>query len=260
MKIYRFISLLFIIAVLFSSCKTQQKTFGYLEDLNDTTVKKDEVNYSEPLILKGDLLSIMVFSDAADGGKTDAMYNMANIGAAVSGGAAQGFLVDNDGNIHYPKIGAIKAEGLAKAQLGELIKKKINEPVVALTNPSVVVRLLNFRITMLGEVVRPGSITMPSEKINILEAVGLAGDISPFGKKEDVVVIREIEGNVEYGKIDLSSRSLFQSPYFYLRQNDVVLINPNKNKARLSDQVFNQRMGIAFSIINTIALLYNIFR
>ena len=75
-----------------------------------------------------------------------------------------------------------------------------------------------------------------------------------------MVILREVDGAVEHGKIDLSSKGLFDSPYYFLRQNDVVLVNPNKNKARLSDQVFNQRLGIAFSIINTIALLYNIFR
>ena len=92
------------------------------------------------------------------------------------------------------------------------------------------------------------------------EAIGLAGDISIYGKKEDVVILRDVDGAVEHGKVDLSSKKLFESPYYFLRQNDVVLVNPNKNKARLSDQVFNQRLGIAFSIINTIALLYNVFR
>jgi polysaccharide export outer membrane protein len=113
---------------------------------------------------------------------------------------------------------------------------------------------------MLGEVARAGPISLPSEKVTILEAIGLAGDVTIYGKKDDIVVLREIDGAVEHGKIDLSSKSLFESPYYYLRQNDVVLVNPNKNKARLSDQVFNQRLGIAFSIINTIALLYNVFR
>jgi polysaccharide export outer membrane protein len=241
-----------------SSCKTQQKAISYLQDYADTT-KKDEVKFIEPLIQTGDLLSIFIYSDATDEGKTDAMYNLANFGVS-SGGAAHGFFVDNDGNIQYPKIGTIKAEGLTKPQLAEVIKKKINEKDLVLTNPTVIVRLLNFRITILGEVSKPGPITLPGEKLNILEAVGLAGDVSVYGKKDDIVVIRDVNGKIEYGKIDLSSRSLFQSPYYYLRQNDVVLVNPNKNKARLNDQVFNQRMGMTFSIINTIALLYNIFR
>jgi len=258
MKILRLLILPVVASVLFSSCKTQQKAIGYLEDYTDST-KQDEVKFSEPLIQKSDLLSIFIYSDAVDEGKTDAMYNLANFGGN-NGGTAQGFLVDNDGNIQYPKIGTVRAEGLTKPQLVEIIKKKVNEKDSVLTNPTVIVRLLNFRVTILGEVSKPGPINLPGDKLNILEAVGLAGDVSTFGKKDDIVIIRDVDGKIEYGKIDLSSRNLFKSPYYYLRQNDVVLVNPNKNKARLNDQVFNQRMGMAFSIINTIALLYNIFR
>jgi polysaccharide export outer membrane protein len=182
------------------------------------------------------------------------MYNLANAGTGSA--ATQGFLVDIDGNIQYPRIGKIKAEGLTKAQLSEEIRKKITG---TLSNPSVLVRLLNFKVTMLGEVSRPGPITIPTEKITILEAIGLAGDINIYGRREDVVILRPTDSTIEHGTIDLSSKNLFNSPYYFLRQNDVVLVNPNKNKARLSDQVFNQRLGIAFSMINMIALLYNIF-
>jgi len=254
MKILPRFVLPFLAIVLLASCKTQ-KAFSYLEDFTDTSGKM-QVKFAEPLIQKSDLLSILVYSDATDGGATDAMYNLVNPGAAGNT-AAQGYLVDNDGFIQYPRIGKIKAEGLTKAQLSDEISKKLTGP---LANPSVIVRLLNFKITLLGEVMRPGAITLPSEKITILEAIGLAGDISLYGKKEDIVILREVDGLVEHGKVDLSSKNIFDSPYYYLRQNDVVLVNPNKNKARLNDQVFNQRLSIAFSIINTIALLYNVFR
>jgi polysaccharide biosynthesis/export protein len=245
MKIFRILFIFLIPAVLFSSCKTQQKAVSYIEDYSDSA-KTDEVKYTEPLIQKNDILSILIYSDATDGGKTDSMYNY-----------AQGFLVDNNGNIQYPRFGTIKVEGITKQEVAETIRKKAE---LVLTNPTVLVRLLNFRITMLGEVTRPGQISLPGERITILEAIGLAGDVSVYGKKDDVVVIRDVDGKIEYGKIDMSSRNLFKSPYYYLRQNDVVLVNPNKNKARLSDQVFNQRLSIAFSLINTIALLYTIFQ
>ena len=243
-----------IFAVIFFSSCGSQKAFGYLEDFTDTSGKA-HVKYPEPIIQKNDVLSIIVYSDATDGGATDAMYNLANTG----GGSAttQGFLVDNEGFIQYPRVGKIKAQGLTKPQLADEIKNKVTGP---LQNPSVIVRLINFKITMLGEVSRAGPITLPSEKITILEAVGLAGDVTIYGKKDDIVILRETDGAVEYGKVDLTSKKVFDSPYYFLRQNDVVLVNPNKNKARLSEQVFTQRMNIAFSIINTIALLYNIFR
>ena len=253
MKILSFLIFSILAVILFSSCRSQ-KPLGYVEDFTDTSGKV-QVKYPEPLIQKNDVLSIIVYSDATDDGKTDAMYNLANAGTGST--ATQGFLVDIDGNIQYPRIGKIKAVGLTKAQLSEEIRKKLTGP---LSNPSVLVRLLNFKITMLGEVSRAGPISIPSEKITILEAIGLAGDINIYGKKEDVVILRPTDSTIEHGTIDLSSKDLFNSPYYFLRQNDVVLVNPNKNKARLSDQVFNQRLGIAFSIINTIALLYNIFQ
>jgi len=245
MKIFRLLFFFIIPAILFYSCKTPQKAITYIEDYSDS-IKTDEVKYTEPLIQKNDILSIQIYSDATDGGKTDSMYNY-----------AQSFLVNNEGNIQYPRFGMIKAEGLTKPQLSEIIRGKAE---LVLTNPTVIIRLLNFRITMLGEVAKPGPISLPGERINILEAIGLAGDVSIYGKKDDIVVIRDVDGKIEYGKMDLSSRSLFKSPFYFLRQNDVVLVNPNKNKARLNDQVFNQRLSIAFSIVNTIALLYNVFR
>jgi polysaccharide export outer membrane protein len=253
MKILSLLILSIFAVILFSSCRSQ-KPLGYVEDFTDTSGKV-QVKYPEPLIQKDDVLSIIVYSEAMDEGKTDAMYNLANAGTGSS--STQGFVVDNDGYIQYPRVGKIKAQGLTKTQLSEEIRKKITGP---LSNPSVLVRLLNFKITMLGEVSRPGPITIPTEKITILEAIGLAGDINIYGKKEDVVILRPTDSTIEHGTIDLSSKDLFESPYYFLRQNDVVLVNPNKNKARLSEQVFNQRLGIAFSLINMIALLYNIFQ
>ena len=253
MKILASLILSIFVVILFSSCRSQ-KPRGYVEDFTDTSAKV-HVKYPEPLIQKGDILSIVVYSDAIDGGATDAMFNLTNKGTGDA--STQGFLVDLDGNIQYPRIGKIKADGLTKVQVSEEIRKKLSGP---LQNPSVLVHLLNFKITMLGEVSRAGPISIPSEKITILEAIGLAGDITIYGKKEDIVILRPTDSTIEHGTIDLSSKTVFESPYYFLRQNDVVLVNPNKNKARLSEQVFNQRMGMAFSLINMIALLYNIFQ
>jgi len=252
MKILSFLLFSIFVVIIFSSCRSQ-KPLGYVEDFTDTSVKV-HVKYSEPVIQKGDQLSIVVYSDAIDGGITDAMYNLANKG--TENASTQGFLVDMEGNIQYPRIGKIKADGLTKAQLSEEIRKKLTGP---LQNPSVLVHLLNFKITMLGQVSKPGPITIPTEKITILEAIGLAGDINDYGKKEEVVILRPTDSTIEHGTIDLSSKDLFGSPYYFLRQNDVVLVNPNKYGARIGEQVFNQRLGLAFSVINMLILLYGIF-
>jgi polysaccharide export outer membrane protein len=253
MKILAFLIFSIFVVISFSSCRSQ-KPLGYVEDFTDTSAKV-HVKYPEPLIQKGDVLSIVVYSDAIDGGKTDAMYNLANAGTAGDA-STQGFLVDLDGNIQYPRIGKIKADGLTKTQLSEEIRKKLTGQ---LQNPSVLVHLLNFKITMLGEVSKAGPITIPSEKITILEAIGLAGDITVYGKKNEVVILRPSDSTVEHGTIDLSSKKVFESPYYFLRQNDVVLVNPNKYKARLGEQVFNQRLGLVFSVVNMLILLYGIF-
>jgi len=252
MKILSFLLFSIFVVIIFSSCRSQ-KPRGYVEDFTDTSAKV-QVKYSEPLIQKGDVLSIVVYSDAIDGGTTDAMFNLANKGTGDA--STQGFLVDLDGNIQYPRIGKIKAGGLTKTQLSEEIRKKLIGP---LQNPSVLVHLLNYKITMLGQVSRPGPITIPSEKMTIFEAIGLAGGITDYGKKEEVVILRPTDSTIEHGTIDLSSKKVFESPYYFLRQNDVVLVNPNKYGARLGEQVFNQRLGLAFSVINMLILLYGIF-
>ena len=195
MKIHSLLVLPVIAIILLSSCKPQ-KAIGYLEDFTDTSGKA-QVKYPEPLIQKNDILSIVVYSDAIDQGTTDRLYNLANTGINA---ATQGYLVDNEGYIQYPRVGKLKADGLTKHQLSEEITKRLSNE---LKNPSVIIRLANFKITMLGEVARPGPISLPSEKVTILEAIGLAGDISVYGKKDDIVVLRDVDGSVEHGKVDL---------------------------------------------------------
>ena len=246
-----------IFSIVLFSCKTQQKNLGYIENYSDTT-KPYIVTYTEPVIQKNDVLSIFVYSDAVEK-EYDEMYNLPNLGGIATGGAVQGFVVNSDGFIEYPRLGIIKAEGLTKAQLSDTIRNRFLRLDV-LKNPTVVIRLLNFKVIVMGEVGNPGPITVPGERLNILEAVGLAGDITIYGKKNDVVIVREVNGQIEYGKIDLSSKDLFASPYYQLRQNDIVMVNANKNKARLQEQIFAQRISLGLSIISSIALLYNIFR
>src|SRR5205085_913368 len=144
--------------------------------------------------------------------------------------------------------------------LEDVIKRRINEKDSVLTDPSVIIRFLNFKVSVLGEVKSPGVMTIPAERITILEAIGLAGDINEFGLKDQVKVVREANGKREIGIIDLSSDSLFVSPYYNLMQNDVVMVAPTKKKAKQAEQnLVLQRVSLGLSIITAIALLYNIF-
>ena len=247
--------LLFAVAILLLvSCGTQKKTPQYLEQLRDTTIRTS-VKFPELKIQKNDLLSIFVYSDAIDKVKTDALYNLPSSGTNTS---TAGFLVDANGDIEYPGIGKIHADGLTKLQLADYIKGKLSSPDSSvLTNPSVIIRWLNYKITLLGEVNREGLVNLPGEKVNILEAIGLAGGITQYGKKESVRVYREIDGNREIGTIDLTSKDVFLSPYYHLVQNDIIIIEPNKTKQRSEDQLVWQKIAAVVGLVTSLVFIYD---
>lgn len=251
------IYLLLALSVYCISCGTQKKAPYYLENVNDTS-GKGEVKITELLIQKNDLLSIQVYSKSTLPEVSDAIYNLPSGSAA---GIATGFLVDASGNIEYPRLGTIHAEGLTKLQLSDEIKKRLTHPVEVLKDPSVIIRFLNFRVTILGEVAKIGPVTVPGERLTILEAIGIAGGITDYGKKNIVKIIREIGGKREVGYIDLSSKDIFESPYYNLMQNDVVLVEQTRQKARMGDQALvQQRIGFAISIISAAAVIYSIIQ
>ena len=263
--------ILIITGFFFFSCNPQKNIpYNYIENARDTT-RKNVIKNFEPVIQKNDLLSIQVYSLSTKPEISDALYNPPGLnatsnnnssngssaGGTGSGGSNNGYLVDVDGNIKFPRLGTIHAEGLTKKQLADTIASKITD----LESPTVIIRFLNFRITVLGEVGRQGTYTIPYEKVTIFEALGLAGDIQVTGKKNDVRVLREVNGDREIGTVDLTSKDVFESPYYNLQQNDVVLVNVKKAKVRQVDQsLVAQRITLTLSLITSIALLYNIFK
>jgi polysaccharide biosynthesis/export protein len=243
-------------ALLMTSCRTQRAVYNYLEDVTDTSFKKN-VFIAEPVIQKNDLLSIQVYS-ASLTPEIDQLYNMRMQQGGSQNQQLMGYLVDVNGEIEMPRIGKIKAEGLTKSNLEAAVKEKLSGE---LTNPSVQVRFLNFRITVLGEVGSPGVLNIPTERLTILEAVGMAGGVTEFGKIKEVKVLRENDGVRRMGTLDLTSQNIFTSEYYQLQQNDVVLIDQNRYKLRQTEQTrISQQIGFALSIITSIALLYNIFQ
>jgi len=267
MRLLRLPVLAFL-AIYFSACGTQHKVnIAYIE--NSDSAINNTVQLSEIKIQKNDLLSIQVYSSSLDPAVV-APYNLPGAGSSSSSSASgtssgasagqsiSGFLVDENGNIEYPRFGTIHVDGLTKSQLADTIKKKLTVPVELLKNPSVVIRFLNFKVTVLGEVGHPGSIAIPNGHVTILEAIGLAGDIPITGEKNTVKVLREINGKREIGYINLSSKELFNSPYYNLLQNDVVFVHPTKTKIRQSDQATLQRVTTVLGIITSLTLIYNI--
>jgi polysaccharide export outer membrane protein len=243
------------------SCSTSKPIPNYLQQVNDST-NKGIVIVPEFRIQKNDLLSIQIFSSATRP-EVDQLYNLPATVTASTGGnpVTVGFLVDINGNIEFPKLGSFHAEGLTKDSLAAQIRKKLIEPVQLLENPVVIIRFLNLKVTVLGEVNSQGVVNIPGEKITILEAIGLAGGITDFGLKNSVKVMREADGQREVGVVDLSSKELFSSPYYNLKQGDVVLIDPTPKKAKKADQdAVLARVSFGLSIVTAIALVYNIFR
>ncbi|HEV8504288.1 MAG TPA: polysaccharide biosynthesis/export family protein [Chitinophagaceae bacterium] len=256
-----------LIALFFISCNSQKKVvYNYIEDANDTLVKNAVKNF-EPLIQKNDLLSIQIYSNSTKPDISDALYNppalngtsgsQGGSGGSTGGSSNRGYMVDMDGNINFPRLGRIHVEGLTKRQLADTIVSKIAD----LENPTAVIRFLNYRITVLGEVGHQGTFTIPNERVTIFEALGLAGDIPVSGKKDNVKVLREVNGDREIGTVDLTSKNIFESPYYHLQQNDVILVEVKKNKVKQADQALVLgRIAFALSLVTTLAILYNIFK
>jgi polysaccharide export outer membrane protein len=247
----------FIIVVLFSSCRTQRAVFNYLEDVTDTTFRQS-VLVKEPVIQKNDLLSIQVYSAALDP-LVDALYNLPVVQQIGGAQNAQmgGYLVDASGNIEMPRIGKVRAEGLKKGELEEILKDRLKTQLI---NPNIIVRFLNFRITMLGELGTPGVLNIPTERLTVLEAIGMAGGVTEFGTIKQVKVWRYENGEQRLGVLDLTSKQIFSSPYYHLQQNDVVVVDQTRYKLRQTEQQrVSQQIGFATGIISTVALLIAIF-
>jgi polysaccharide biosynthesis/export protein len=262
------LAILILFAIYFSSCHTQHKVpINYIDNADSSI--NNTVQWPEIKIQKNDLLSIQVYSASLDPA-TDAPYNLpggssttasasataGSVTPAASG--ASGFLVDENGNIEYPRFGTIHVDGLTKSQLADSIKAKLTTPVELLKSPSVIIRFLNFKVTVLGEVNHPGPIIIPNGHITILEAIGLAGDIPITGVKSTVRILRESNGKREVGYVDLTSKEIFNSNYYNLLQNDVVFVQPTKAKVRQSDQLTLQRITTVLGIITSLTLIYNI--
>lgn len=260
MKFVRSLLLLALPVYIFS-CSTQQKLPNYLDRVADTT-GKGEVKFPELIIQKNDLLSIQIYSLSTQPERSDVLYNLpSSVGSSGQGSSSGGYLVDANGNIEIPRLGSFHAEGLNKQELAVQVKKRLTEPVELLKDPTVIIRFINFKVTVMGQVGKEGPVAVPGERLTILEAIGLAGGITDYGKKNAVRVIREVNGKREIGAIDLSSDSLFVSPYYNLVQNDIVLVDPTRLKAKQADQsIVAQRITFALSLITTAAFLYNILK
>jgi polysaccharide export outer membrane protein len=243
------------VILFFTSCVSTQKAV-YFNGQNDASLPSS-ITIPQTVITTNDLLSITVSSLNPT---ASAVFNLPNINypdntPSTTGGGVQvsGYLVDADGNIQFPILGTIKAAGLTENALKAQIVRGITDKKLLL-DPVVTVRHLNFRVTVLGEVGHPTVINVPSEKISLLEALGLAGDITVYGKRDNVLVIREEAGQKVIKRLDLNTSEIFNSPYYYLRSNDVVYVEPNKAKVAGSSRSY-QLLPIILSGLSFAAII-----
>lgn len=244
-------------AVFFTAC-TSTKKIIYLQDV--VPLKQQEIEQKYEVIIHGDdLLAIMVNSRDPE---LALPFNMPMVSYQLGsndGGQQRvlGYLVDTNGNIDFPILGEIHVEGLTRMQLTELIKNKLIEGDL-IKDPIVTVQFLNFKISVMGEVGRPGSFTISGDRITLLEALSMAGDLTIYGRRDRVGVIRENNGKRTILFHDLRSADIFNSPCYYLQQNDIVYVEPNKAKSGQSSINQNNSIGVWVSVISlltTIAVL-----
>lgn len=229
---FRILFLFFCYQILLSSCADVKKSIYFANQKDTIIASKNEAPLT--YIQANDLLSITVSSLNPN---ASALFNTPNNSYVTASSAtgtnlqSPGYLVNADGNIQFPVIGNVKVAGLSTSQLKDQLTKELLDRKL-LVDPVVVVRQLNFKVSVLGEVAHPTVLNVPSEKISLLEALGLAGDITIYGRKDNVMVIREENGTKTIKRLDLNSNQLFHSQYYYLKSNDVVYVEANK--ARVS--------------------------
>lgn len=252
--------LMLILGLITSSCTSTRK-IAYFSDVQDSLRIISKAGL-EPVIQKKDILSITVNSLSNE---ATIIFNMPNQPMTPSAAASPnmpqtaGYLVSDEGTIKFPILGHLQAVGLTQKQLeteitNQLVQKKL------LFDPVVSIRFLNFRVTVLGEVNHPGVITVPSEQISVLEAIGQAGDLTIYGLRDNIILVRQEGRDKLITRLDLNSSKLFQSPYYYLKSNDVIYVEPAQDKIA-STSLFQQRLPIILSGLSlVIILLTNVFK
>ena len=240
-----------IVAIAFSSCTTYTTSLPYFEDIRDSVSGEFVQGDYGIKIIPDDELLITVTSMVPT---ATAMYNLSLSNPAVreqllnvSQPQQQTYIVDVNGDIQFPVLGKLHVAGLSTQELTKKLEKLISKDV---QDPIVRVQLVNFRINVLGEVHKPGAISVKKERYSILDALADAGDLTEYGERSNVMLIREVNGKRLYQRLNLNSSAVLTSPYFYLQQNDVVYVEPNE--IRRENAKYNQNNSYKISVVSTI--------
>lgn len=243
--------LILIVGLFLGSCSSSEK-FALLQNVSQN--KSEKTADFQAVLQPDDLLMIII---STDNPLVSQPYNLStvNLASVVSEiGVAQqrqlNYQIDQEGNIQMPNLGTVKAAGKTRNELVEDIKKLL---VGKITNPVITVRILNYKISVQGEVNKPGTFPINSERVTLLEALSMAGDLTIYGKRDNILVIREENGVKSFQKVDITKGDFVNSPYYYLSQNDVIYVEPNKTRVNSSVIGPNVTVGLtAISLLITI--------
>jgi len=232
-------------------CVTQKK-MTYLREAGPAIADSINANFhpqSEMVIRNGDALTIVV---SALDKEAIAPYNLPMVSFSTPGTsqvqsnqALQYYVVDEEGNVEIPVLGKVHVAGMKRSEAEQAIKEKLELQVL---DPMVQVNLINAKVSVLGEVKLPGRVPITSGHMTIFDALAAAGDLTPYGRRENVLLTREVDGKLEIARLDLGDVNLFTSPYYYLQQNDIVYVSPNKVRV-----VSSANVGLWLSMISTVA-------
>lgn len=260
-----------LIALIFTSCAST-KHIAYFQNISDGVKDTSEAFNTPPAptIQPDDILLINVsgdnpaaaqpFNQGATSYNTPTLIGANSTTETVYGRAADtrlGYLVDRTGAVNFPVLGTLNLKDKTLIQAQDTIQQLL---LPYLKGPLVNIRFLNYKITVLGEVTHPGTFTIPNQQINVLQALGLAGDMTIFGKRANILVVREKDGKREYGRINMNdSQSLFNSPFYYLQQNDVVYVQPRKSRLWNTDQATLRNVSIIATVLSALSILVTRF-
>ena len=258
---------LLLLPFLLVACQSYKKV-PYFQDVEVVNEANQQEKLYDARIMPKDLLTIVV---SCTNPELAIPFNLtvassAGLAASTSSNvttqaALQPYLVDNEGNINFPVLGELKLGGLTKREAEQLILDKL-KPYMKET-PIVTVRMVNYKISVIGEVARPGTFTISNEKVNLLEALAMAGDMTVYGLRDNVKLIREdANGKQQIITLDLNKAETILSPYYWLQQNDIVYVTPNKAKARNSDvgNSTSLRFSATSILVSVVSLLVNILK
>jgi len=258
-----------LLSLLIFSCSSTRK-IKYFQDIPDSTKQKIIVgaNYTEPKIQPDDILTIVVETldpitkSITTLGSTPSLNNTNSPNAIASGGgtaslnqqqAAAGYLVNKEGFVELPILGKIKVSGFTTSEATDIIRNAVLEYY---KDATVTVRFADFKISVAGEVLRPGVYIMPNEKVTILDAITMAGDLTVFGKRENVLLLRDnLNGTKTAYRVNLKNSDMISAPYYYLRQNDYIYVEPRKAKSDATDAAQQKYVTIAGALLSVLIIL-----